>query len=72
MFFTIASREFVEVMPGEFSVAFMHTPMDYEEYAEAPPEWGGVKEGQCWLLLRASGGLREASQVYQKQLTHSL
>ena len=56
----VAAHEGLSIIPGDFSVAFMHTPMDYEEYVEAPPE-SGVTWSQCWLLKKALSGLRKAS-----------
>ena len=63
----IAVFEEMEIIPGDFSVAFMHTPMTYEEYVEAPPEWG-IDADSCWRLERALNGLRKAAQLFQKYL----
>ena len=63
----VAAHEGLAIIPGDFSVAFMHTPMDYEGYVEAPTE-SGVASDECWLLLKALNGLRKASQLFQKFL----
>ena len=43
----IAAHYSLALIPGDFSVAFMHTPMTYDEYVEAPPELGLGRSG-CW------------------------
>ncbi len=59
------------VCPGDFSVAFMHTPLDEDIYVEPPPELvqdGGV----VWKLKKALNGLKKASQLFGDFLAEGL
>eukprot|EP00971_Amphidinium_carterae_P002922 57197-Amphidinium_carterae.1 len=48
-----------EIRTGDFSVAFMFTPVpeDVHIYVEAPPE-ARLRGDQCWRLRKAMNGLR--------------
>lgn len=60
----------VELMCADFSVAFLHTPMDGPEktYVEMPMELR-QEEDEVWELPRALYGLRQAAQRFQTYLT---
>eukprot|EP00971_Amphidinium_carterae_P297297 5906229-Amphidinium_carterae.1 len=63
----VASLHHYPIIPGDFSVAFMHTPMDEEVFIEPPRELV-PDTSQIWLLQKALNGLRTASQNFQRYL----
>eukprot|EP00971_Amphidinium_carterae_P188111 3733791-Amphidinium_carterae.3 len=54
-----------EIRTGDFSVAFMFTPVpeDVHIYVEA-----GLRGDQCWRLRKAMNGLRVSSRLFQDHL----
>ena len=61
----------VPLVPADFSVAYLHTPMDEADqvYVEIPPEIYDADTDEVWLLSRALYGLRKAAQKFQTYLT---
>ena len=58
---------------GDFSVAFMHTPMhDEPRTCVQPPPELGLGPGWVWVLNRALYGLREAAKRFQEYLKEIL
>ena len=57
------------VMPGDFSTAFMHTPLlDSDEYWVEPPREVVPDKRYVWRLKKALNGLVAASKRFQQYL----
>ena len=57
------------VMPGDFSTAFMHTPLlDSDEYWIEPPREVVPDKRYVWKLKKALNGLVTASKRFQQHL----
>ena len=57
------------VMPGDFSTAFMHTPLlDSDEYWVEPPREVVPDKRYVWKLKKALNGLVAASKRFQQYL----
>ena len=56
---------------GDYSVAFMHTPLEETIYVEAPPQIGAGWQ-KVWRLKKALYGLRVAALAFQKFLSSIL
>ena len=57
------------VMPGDFSTAFMHTPLlDSDEYWIEPPREVVTDKRYVWKLKKALNGLVAASKRFQQYL----
>ena len=56
---------------ADFSVAFMHTPLEEEVLVEPPPELGRPRD-VVWRLKRALYGLRCAAAAFQRHLCRLL
>ena len=57
------------VMPGDFSMAFMHTPLlDSDEYWVEPPREVVSDTRYVWRLKKALNGLVAASKRFQQYL----
>jgi histone deacetylase 1/2 len=70
----LASREKLAAFTADFSVAFMHTPINPEEpiYIEPPSEWRAqdpTRRSQVWKLRKALYGLRQAAKGFQDHLS---
>ncbi len=66
--------EKINVVVGDFSVAFMHTPLEEEEervYVEAPIEFE-PHGTHVWFLKKALNGLKRASLQFQNFLFNVL
>ncbi len=67
----ICSLEGLEAMTGDFSVAFMHTPIHTDEYVQPPPEIE-PDPNVVWKLKKALNGLVSAASEFQRYLTYIL
>ena len=65
--------QFRDAMTGDFSVAFMHTPLKEEDeiYVEIPVEYG-YGHGYVWRLQQALYRMREAAVRLQLSLREHL
>ena len=55
-------------MPGDFSVAFMSTPLHDAEFIEPPIE-AESDDRDVWKLRKALNGLKKASQLFSNYLS---
>ena len=64
----VALRLGLSLIPGDFSVAFMHTPLEEEVFIE-PPREIEPDPNVIWRLKKALNGLVVASSGFQ-QFSH--
>ena len=67
----ICSLEGLSAVPGDFSVAFMHTPLDFDVFVQPPPEIE-PNPNIAWKLKKALNGLVAAALAFQRYLTSIL
>ena len=68
----IAIHKGYDIIPADFSVAFMHTPLTGDPIYITPPDEVNPDGTKVWRLLKALNGLREAAKQFQEHLASIL